>query len=163
MARLAWQTDPKYQYRMLVPVEWEPIDLGDSRGYMPRGSVGKTDRVLLTARNLGTQSGAARDQKGLSDLFKQAPSVAAWAEAQERRWGQAGYAFTKARTLPNGVIYAVTVSPDEVDLVAYVVDGGQPLAVALHGFGRYGKSAALRGAGLWTDFESIVGSAAALE
>lgn len=157
-------TDRALGYRMLVPSGWESLHMGTSRGYFPPGSAGKVDRVLLSAVNLGALERAGPDKPvivGL-ELFRKTPTLAGWTAAQERLWAETGLDARKERAHPDAIIYSLRPSPDRVQLVAYKVDRGQPLVVALDGYGRYGSVSGLESEGLIRDLETMVASAEAL-
>lgn len=78
-----WQTDGAFGYRMLRPANWQPINLGDARGYYPPGSIGETDRLLLVARNLNALDA---DVIVISrSIFQDHPHLADWTAALDRQ------------------------------------------------------------------------------
>ncbi|MEZ4731104.1 MAG: hypothetical protein R3E79_28620 [Caldilineaceae bacterium] len=163
--RFRWQTDGAYGYRMLRPANWQPINLGDARGYYPPGSTGETDRLLLVARNLLALDPALNSVP--LTLFRDQPTIAAWAAALEASWQRETTpvkSYTLEETLPNARIYALQSStPDQMQVVAYFVADGQPLVISLDTFGRYANVQRLRDEGIFTDFVTMVTSGTAVE
>ena len=159
----AHQSDMRYGYRMIVPSGWEVVDLGDARGFSPPGMRDRPDRVLLTVANLDTL--ARRTGEGTEilphALWESSRSLPVWTEALEENWRQMGVPMRRERSLPGVRIYSLTPTSDEVQLVAYAIDGDQPLVVQLLGRGVYGNVSVLRRLGLMADFETMVESARA--
>ena len=154
------QADARYGYEMLVPRAWQVVDTGDGRAYTHPDPAQAPDRVALTAANLRTLAAAGGDDTRVAqyELWKRSPSLPEWAQALEANWRRMGITAREERSLPNARIYSVTPSQGEVRLIAYAVDGDQPLVVQLQGGGRYGSLEGLRREGLLRDFETVVSS-----
>jgi hypothetical protein len=154
------EEDREFGYSMLVPTGWESVNLGSARGYTPPSQAGATDGVSLTAANLRTigESPGENAQLLPYELFKRNPSLSAWTDSVAESWRQNGIAAQEQDSLPNARIYSVVPAKGQVQLVAYAIDGDQPLAVQLIGRGRYGTVEGLRDAGLFEDFKTMVES-----
>lgn len=164
------QTDGKFGYQMLRPGEWDPIHLGDARGYFPKGTIGKegqikADRVLLSVVNLQTLSSSFAESVQIATLlqFEEHPTLSGWTSVLEQSWQKMSIPFKKLNVLPNAAVYALTPIPGQIHLVGYVVDNGTPLVVSLYGFGTFGSLESLTEAGLVADFETMVASAHAFK
>lgn len=158
------ETDKVYGYEMLRPASWTSLDLGDRRGYLPVNSAGQSDRIMLAVTNLKTVSDAFAEKSGLVanyELFQQDPSLSAWMPKVETLWKSNGLHFEVLDQLPNAAVYAVKPDSNQIQIVAYVVNQGQPLGIALYGFGTFSDLKKIQGAGLLTDFETMVVSAVA--
>jgi hypothetical protein len=69
------------------------------------------------------------------DAFRQNPTLEGWTSNLERSWRHDQLPFVLLEALPDAKVYWRAVLPDGTrpSLVAYAVDGGQPLIVGLSG------------------------------
>lgn len=160
IARFERRYDGKYGYRMLVPIGWSPVDLGGSQGYVPPGSTGRRDRVLLSVTPLEIEDPVGEGGFPLGTV-EGGPSAEEVAEAYQSRL--LGPTFEKERSLPDAEIYSATssgdaVAPDRVRMIAYAVRDGRAFAVSLEGFGSYSSVGRLHQVGLLSDLETMVSS-----
>lgn len=164
VGKFVQQSDTDFGYQMLRPADWESINLGDSRGYMPPGSTDNADRVLLTATNLLTLSKTLGQNTQIATLqqFRRDPSLSGWTAIREQDWNAFGAEVKLERSLDRAAIYVAKPATGQSHLIAYVVDDDQPLVLSLYGYGAYGDRATLAAEGLIDDFATIVASATAL-
>jgi hypothetical protein len=156
---LVWQTDGRYGYSMLRPNDWSAIDLGTGRGYVAPTSADGQLPMSLTAVNYLTLNAAPNDILIQRTIFEKDPSLEGWTAGMERFWPTIGVTATLARTLPEAKIYALEApETGELDLVAFVVDGDQPISVALYAHGSDADLAYLNRTGVMSDFVTIVES-----
>ena len=158
-----WQMDSTYGYRMLVPSGWEAMDGTDRRLYLPPGSAGQPDRVVLTALNLKVVAERNTSPTGTIAqwaLFEQDPTLEGWTEGVERLWTSIGMRYRLEQALPQAKIYQLTPSGQagQTVLSGYVLDQGQPLVLGLEMYGAYAEEGYLRSSGLREDFTTMVAS-----
>jgi len=138
------QTDGKFGYAMLRPAAWTAVD-GRDLGRMYRDGTNVADsRVLLIVRNV-----ALSHMEGDMDamIFAEDSTLGAWTTSREQTWRHDHEEFVLLQSLPNARVYATRLTGTTMDgdttqrlgLVAYVVDQGQPLVVALDGSANSGS------------------------
>lgn len=159
-----WQTDGLYDYRMLRPEHWE-ASASECRFYFPPGSQDQADRLALAACNY--QIAAQQLPGGMIaqfELFKLASSLAGWTQGVEQMWQSNGIASTLLSTLPQAKIYSIQ-SPGSPDLqiIAFVIDHDQPLALSLYAYGAYADPDRLRSEHVWDDFVTMVTGMSAID
>lgn len=157
-----WQTDGEFGYRMLRPASWRPLDLGDARGYVAPEDTGN-GRMTLTAANLRALAEILEnpDVELLSlQQFEQSGSLDGWTDAIEQVWREQNLSFSLEHTSSRAKIYALTPSPDQVQLIAYVVDDEQPLVLNLVGAGTLEQ---VRTTGTFDDVVTMVESVTAID
>ena len=155
------QTDGHFGYAILRPADWAPVALGQARGYAAMTAEGERAGLILTVVNLGVLDGQPDGSIAQLDLFRKTPTLQGWTTGIERLWRSIGLTFTRAGSNADAVIYIVDL-PDQVQLVAFAVDRGQPLAIDLTGSSAFADVAFLRQAGVLADFETIVASIEAI-
>lgn len=164
------QADSEFGYQMLRPAGWASIHLGTARGYRPADTAGQPDRVLLTAVGLEALAAMAPEGPQVAPWleFQQSASFEAWMDQREAAWQRSAQAmnlsFERQLTLPNGALYAVFL-PDieQIQLIAYIVDGEHPLVITLEGFGAYSQLDTLQEEGIYDDLVTMLQSAKAIE
>ncbi len=166
MGSFVWQTDGLFGYRMLRPANWDSVNLVDYRGYASSGFRGQADRILLRAVNLQAHFKTATSPTGVNTtlyLFEINPSLDGWTEGVEQNWKSLDIEFTLLSTLSQAKLYSVRSSGSSaVQIVAYVVDENQPLAIDLTASGIYADMDRLRQDGILEDFSAMVGSVQAI-
>ncbi len=153
------RTDREFGYSMLVPARWQAVDLGDRRTYVPPDSQHKPDRLVLTATNYKVLADRNKNLRVMQlELFRRHPDPVGWAEAIEMSWRDTGMRFQKESSLANGVIYSVRPAEDQMQLMAFVVDAGQPMNLTMEGYGVYSSRETLVREGLLEDFQTMAQS-----
>lgn len=115
--------------------------------------------MSLTAVNYLTLNPAENDIIIERTIFEKDPSLQGWTAGMERFWPTIDVTATLLRTLPEAKIYSLEVPESgELDLVAFVVDGNQPISVALYAHGSDADLGDLTRAGVVSDFVTIVES-----
>ena len=166
VGKLVREVDTTFGYSILRPEQWESINLGDSRGYMPVGSASEADRVLMLVTNLETLSTLVDNNASQSNgtvqtsvmplaQFRANPSLSAWMQARERSWQAQGFPAQRLKSLPNASIYMVRPAADQLHIISYAVVDKQPLVVTLYGYGAFSDLQRLIESGLLADFETI--------
>ncbi len=155
-------TDNIYGYKAFIPANWKSVDFGDRRGYYPINSESDPNRIVLAFTNFATISSILAGQNGLVpnyELFRQDPSLGPWTTKIEGLWSRLGIKFNIISQMPEARIYLVNPSPDQLQLIGYIVDQGEPLGVSLNGLGVFNNIEIIKDSGLLKDFETIVASA----
>jgi hypothetical protein len=163
------QTDGKFGYEMLRPAGWTGHDgLFAGRIY---SDVPDATRawLLLFVSNLAVNSRLHPDPDGGAiewDVFRRNPNLEGWTTTLEQGWRHDRRPFAVVEASPGAKVYwAALPDGSQPSLVAYVVDGGQPLLVGLSGgaahrsFEPLGR---LRTDGVLEDFIRMVGSLRAI-
>ena len=121
---------------------------------------------MLRAVNLRAYYKSAKSPNGLNVplfLFEKDSSLEGWTTGIEQNWKSNGLEFTLLRTLPQAKIYLVkSPGSSDVQLVAFVVDKNQPLAVELTASGAYADLERLKHDGVVDDFATMLASAQAI-
>ena len=158
--RFIWQSDGRFGYRMLRPVNWAPVDLGFGRGYT------HTDPLELSALNyqvLQETQGSAEGAIAQWLIFQQNPTLEDWTTGNEKMWQQNGVEFSLEETLPRAKVYWIQVPGwDKIQLSALVVDQDQPMAIDLTAGGVYADADRLRNESILDDFITMVESLSAI-
>lgn len=163
VGQFTWEVDNQFGYQILRPATWESMDLGDMRAYLPPDSTGKADRVMLGVSNMLKGSNSLPSNTYMAGMrgFEQKGTLAAWQKEREALWHSLGISFYLLQQSSNSAIYVVEWAPNQLQLIAHVVDKGQPLIVVLYGFGFFSNVGELTKAGLLTDFQTMVASVTA--
>jgi hypothetical protein len=164
------QTDGKFGYEMLRPAEWTGHDgLFAGRVYSDVPDATRA-RLLLFVSNLAVTSRLHPDPDGGTiewDVFRRNPNLEGWTTTLEQSWRHDRKPFALLEASPGAKVYWKAALPDGSlpSLVAYVIDGGQPLLVGLSG-GAANRSFEpldrLRADGVLEDFVRMVGSLRAI-
>jgi hypothetical protein len=159
------QSDGLFGYEMLRPARWTAHDGGEiGRAYLDAKDASSA-HLLLSVNNLQVTSTkyASSDTLFLQwEAFQRSSSLDGWTSEIERMMSHNGEQFALVETLPNSRIYATSYSDgSHAALVAYVIDGGQPVVIGLEGVGAHPSLASLdqlRSDGLLADFITMVKS-----
>lgn len=124
------QVDGRWGYEALRPEAWRPQSgPGQGRAFVspaPRGSGGS---IILLIHNLANETHAPSTDVEW-ELFRRSPTLSGWTSGLERSMASDQVTYTLLAQSSGGKVY-VTSRAGKISLNAFVVDGGQPLAMAL--------------------------------
>jgi hypothetical protein len=168
---LVRQTDGKFGYEMLRPASWTGHDgFFAGRVYSDVPDATRA-RLLLFVSNLAVTSRLHPDPEGTTtiewDAFRRNPNLEGWTTTLERSWRHDRRPFALLEASPGAKVYWKAALPDGSlpSLVAYVIDGGQPLLLGLSGGAAHREFEPLdrlRTDGVLEDFVRMVGSLRAI-
>ncbi len=164
------QTDGAFGYAMERPAGWQATDLAtEGRQYASPGFGTSDDWVTITVNNYQVAAAKIGGNGTIAQwsLFQQDSSLVGWTAGIEQLWRTNSIEFARLDTWPDAVAYALpqpdfTSGVPQIQVAAFIVSDGQPLAVSLTGTGTYGTLDALRQDGLYDAFERMVKSARAI-
>lgn len=161
---LVLEKDMKYGYEILRPASWASFDQGDRRAFVPPGKHESADRVELVISNYQRVAELTANPENLIvqySIFQQNPSLDAWTSAIQNLWKHEEIPFYHLNRVSDAEIFVVKPLPGQIQVIAFIVSNGQPLAVGLLGYSTYSSLEELRAAELLADFEVMVASASA--
>ena len=166
IGELVLESDTLYGYETLRPASWDSVDLGDRRAFYPPGSIDKPDRIILEIADLQIVSELNPDPDLTIVnlyLFQKQPNLSGWVKGMEALWEREEISYDLIEKLPKATIFALSPLPNQVIVIALMVDKGRPIQIALFGFGSFGDLDKFRSDGLLEDFKVIVSNTSALE
>ncbi len=138
---------------MLRPQDWQPSK-AECRSYTFKTST--DDRLELRVVNYQVM---AQQMEGGTiaqyEAFKLDSSLDGWAALVEQNWSGLGVEYTLLEALPQAKIYYLE-KPEPLELIALVIDQGQPLGISLAGYGSYTDVPSFKNGGLKSDFIYMV-------
>ena len=117
------------------------------------------DMILVVTNLLVAPTGSIQ-----SELFSQAPTLDGWTARLERSMHSNDIEYTLLEVFPRAKVYA-TVTLGHLGLNGYVVDGGQPVTIALQATAQkvtLEPLDQLRSSGVLSDFMTMVESVHAI-